>query len=465
MDKEVIKKIKKLKEEIKKLPKGYISSKHIGGNIYYYHQWSEQGKKQSRYLSDEELENLTILINYRNKIQTELKHLKTGSALTYLLMHVDTKVVELYFDEAGYLKGVGKILNKEHLPLGCLTKNNKVDVSSLYEWWNDRAIPLTRSGIKNILEKINVSSTKQLLFKCLGLSLSDCYWIKPINELISFDDVNFFENYFSEDIGEVLLNGKVKNEDINLSSPDNTSVGNLKKRWKISCGKRVLIKGGSLPFRQEPFNEVICYKIAKILNIPCVPYSINFIEDYPYSECPDFVDIYQDLIPAYQLSKVLTKNNSDSKYTHLIKCAKKLGINDFEDYLNKLIVFDFIIGNEDRHLFNFGILKDAKSLAVLGCAPLFDNGASLGFNKIAVDIEPFKGIETKPFKEDILEAINLVTSFSWIDLEALNNIKENIESMLTEFECKYLNIERIKAISDAVKQRIDYLIQISNRQK
>lgn len=49
----------------------------------------------------------------------------------------------------------------------------------------------------------------------------------------------------------------------------------------------------------------------------------------------------------------------------------------------------------------------------------------------------------KPFKEDILEAINLVTSFTWINLETLNNIKENIKDWLTEFECKYLNKERI----------------------
>ena len=39
-------------------------------------------------------------------------------------------------------------------------------------------------------------------------------------------------------------------------APDITTDGDLKKRWKIVDGKRCLIKGGSNPFRQQPFNEV-----------------------------------------------------------------------------------------------------------------------------------------------------------------------------------------------------------------
>ena len=54
---------------------------------------------------------------------------------------------------------------------------------------------------------------------------------------------------------------------MNLFSPDNTTDGNLKKKWKISAGKRVLIKGGSDPFRQEVYNEVIASLIAEKLGI------------------------------------------------------------------------------------------------------------------------------------------------------------------------------------------------------
>ena len=49
---------------------------------------------------------------------------------------------------------------------------------------------------------------------------------------------------------EVLFGERKKKDALNFSSPDSTSDGNLKKRWKILDGKRCLIKGGSNPFRQ-----------------------------------------------------------------------------------------------------------------------------------------------------------------------------------------------------------------------
>ena len=45
--------IYELTEEIASLPSGYISKKTINGKIKQYYQWSESGKKKSKYLDDE----------------------------------------------------------------------------------------------------------------------------------------------------------------------------------------------------------------------------------------------------------------------------------------------------------------------------------------------------------------------------------------------------------------------------
>ena len=45
--------IAELTEQIATLPKGYISKKTVDGHVYFYHQWSENGSKKSRYLKDE----------------------------------------------------------------------------------------------------------------------------------------------------------------------------------------------------------------------------------------------------------------------------------------------------------------------------------------------------------------------------------------------------------------------------
>ena len=43
--------------------------------------------------------------------------------------------------------------------------------------------------------------------KAYCLSLSDQYWVKRVDEDILWEDINFFDNEFSEDIGKILFDG------------------------------------------------------------------------------------------------------------------------------------------------------------------------------------------------------------------------------------------------------------------
>ena len=68
--------IKVLQEEISRLPKGYISQKNIQGKTRYYLQWSENGKKKSKYIKDGDLERIRDQIEQRKTLQEELKELQ-----------------------------------------------------------------------------------------------------------------------------------------------------------------------------------------------------------------------------------------------------------------------------------------------------------------------------------------------------------------------------------------------------
>ena len=195
--------------------------------------------------------------------------------MKYILMHKNISVALLELDEStGFIRKIDKLYDEKHLPYGVKVKNKIADRAALNDWWVDRSIPASRSGIVRALEILNLSSTRMLLLRCFGLSLSDQYWIKPDGSDLSWSKINFFENGFSEDIGDVLLGKTDKNGNFDFSSPDNTSDGCLKKRWKIVDGKRCLFKSGSNPFMQQPFNEVIASKIATRLDIPHVDYNI-----------------------------------------------------------------------------------------------------------------------------------------------------------------------------------------------
>ena len=195
MNQEKAQRIKALTDKINELPKGYISIKNIGGNVYYYHQWSEDGKKYSKYLNDDELLTLNKLLALRRSLEEELKELKNGSEsndiLYCSLMHSNQRVVDLTISLiTGQIQSVGLVYSNEHLPIGV-----NDNINSIFEWWNDRSVPLTRSGIKDALEKLNISDPRILLIKCYGLSLSDQYWIKPKDEDIAWEDINFFHKF------------------------------------------------------------------------------------------------------------------------------------------------------------------------------------------------------------------------------------------------------------------------------
>ena len=131
MEKETIARINELIKEIEKLPKGYISTKNIRGNIYYYHQWNENGKKASKYLNQEELLELDALLKQRQQLEQELKALKLGYNVSYTLMHLNQKVVDLLFDDRGFIKATGTIYALNHLPVGSLDNKGNLSFSNL----------------------------------------------------------------------------------------------------------------------------------------------------------------------------------------------------------------------------------------------------------------------------------------------------------------------------------------------
>lgn len=386
------------------------------------------------------------------------------SLVNYTLMHKELPVADMELDEttAAVLK-IGQVYHSGHLPVGVGITNGIVDRSALNTWWLDRSIPASRSGVRRALEVLNIPDTRVLLTRCFGLSLSDQYWIRPIDGNLQWREVNFFDNAFSEDIGDVLLGKNKKNEGIDFGSPDNTSDGYLKKRWKIIGGNRCLLKSGSNPFMQQPFNEVIASKLAERLGIPHVSYSLTWDGGIPYSVCEDFITKDTELVSAWRVMQTKKKGNSTSVYQHYLDCCAQLGVDNVAHAVDQMIVLDFLIANEDRHQNNFGLVRNANTLEWLGAAPIFDSGSALGYDKLANQITAYGNIECKPFKKTHSEQLKLVSSFDWLDLGNLAGFDEEIAEIL-ESAGEYMDSNRKKAIMDAFSIRLGMLAETAARQ-
>lgn len=382
--------------------------------------------------------------------------------MKYTLMHKNIKTAEVEMDDAtGYVRKIGAIYAPEHLPISVSTLKSPADRAALNAWWTDRSIPASRFGVREALSALGISSAMILPLRCLGLSLSDQYWIRPQESRLAWEDINFFDHDFSEDVGNALFDANQIRNMPNLSSPDNTSDGNLKKRWKIINGKRCLIKGGTSPFMQQPFNEVIAAGIMERLGIPHVSYTIHWDGKIPYSVCENFVTGDTELIPAWHIYQAKKRANDVSIYRHFVNACDTLGIKGAVDFLDRMIVLDYLIANEDRHMNNFGALRNAQTLEWIGFAPIYDSGSSLGCSKTPKQMYSENNVTCKPFKKYHEEQLKLVSDFTWFDFDALSDVKTLIVQTLSMAGAEeYIDPVRIRAITEGVKRRTENLFRL-----
>ena len=382
-----------------------------------------------------------------------------------ILMNKNTKVLLAEYDNVnGVFSKIYEVYNINYAPYilksyyvkGYVNNDNfRINLS---EWFKGRGIPSWRDRLDILLHRLNVSAPSELLDKAFALSLSDQYWIKPNDSNINYDNINFFDNDF--DYSEFLEASLSKNSNTivteeSLKTPNNTTDGMLKKAWIIDNNTRYLIKGGYKNELLQPFNEVLASEICKRLGFDHVEYTLDTYNDIVVSKCPCFITKDTELITCHQIRNEMKRYNSIEDYEDYINILEKNGIKDARTQIENMYILDFLIMNEDRHLNNFGIIRDVNNLKWLKVAPIFDNGQSLNIQYYDTEELHISGegrffYEVKPFDE----IIKVVKDIKRIDINKLDGIVEWYDNLLH----KYQHITKFSDI------RINRLCILLNRQ-
>ena len=386
----------------------------------------------------------------------------------FTLMNKNKKIFDFDYDEEEHFIVKFErnyLVNEKYAPFG-LIKDDNIDKSGFNKWWKNRQIPASRNGLKEVLQKSNMYDKDNfdlLDAKAYCLSLSDQYWVKRTTEDILWENINFFDNEFSEDIGKVLFSGGKTPLKLNLNTPDMTSNGNYEKRWKIINGDRYLIKAGGKMINQEPFNEVIATKLyERILNEDeYVKYSIVFDDERAVSICKNFITKETELIPAWKINEYYEFREDESKYEHYIRCLNELGVPNANLLVDKMIVCDYILANKDRHFNNFGVIRNVETLEFERVAPIFDNGCSLWFDENDMFVGEF--FLTKPFEEYEKKQLNLIKNIDWFDIEKLDGFTFEVKEIL--LSNKLLFKERIDKIIEQIELRIKIVNELKQRRE
>lgn len=278
-------------------------------------------------------------------------------------------LLELEMEEHKVIK-INRTLDELRLPM--ILQDN-LSVKAINEWITKRLIPDRRDGLLEVKHRFTGFDNYRNMF-----SLSDQYWFQH-DESETWDKLNFFTNWYEEDYGKMFFSPwEVREEMLGLPTPDTTTNGVLRKRWtQISDGTSYLIKAGSKVYHQEPISEVLASITLERLDLlPFVKYELVVDGMRLCSKCQNFVTEDTEFVPASYIYVKKPRRKDESVYQHLINMCRLHGIVGASEYINAMITADRIIGNDDRHLGNFGFLRSAETGKILRFAPLFDSGSA-----------------------------------------------------------------------------------------
>lgn len=384
------------------------------------------------------------------------------------LMNKNTQIALIEYDTIyDIITKIYNIYNIDYAPLSL--KNASKDKSKnlakeLNLWFKGRGIPSWRKDIESLLEKLHISTTEELLNKAFALSLSDQYWMKQENENIEWKNINFFENDFKYKGFLAASLSTSSDEKPNLYSPNNTTDGMLQKAWIIENGDRILVKGTYTPSQQEPINEWLACEICKRLHFDCCNYEVAIIDNKIISKCKDFITPNEEIIVAYDIFYSEKKDNSTSDYEHYINILEKHHIPNARENLENMFILDYLIMNTDRHMKNFGIIRNVHTLDWQKVTPIFDNGQSMQCNKSLNDIS-FIDDHGKFFTntdKSFSQYLKIIKNPSRLDLSALDDILEQYKQILEKYK-SYTEIspERIEKLTTGLEYKIDTLKNFS----
>ncbi len=385
--------------------------------------------------------------------------------MKYILMNKNTEVLVAEYDTL--LKGFNELIeikNIDYAPIiiknSCQAnqKDNAI-LEQLTNWFKGRGIPSFRDDLDLLLAKLNVTTAEELLDKALGLSLSDQYWIKPYDSNIEYKDINFFEHDFnSADFTNITFSDSNDySSKISLISPNNTTDGRLKKTWIIDNHKRYLVKGGYKNEVMQPFNEVLASMICERLGFYHTKYQIDVIANKIVSKCECFVNTDTELIPAHQ---ILHNNcQKENAYEDYINILENNGIAKAREKIEDMFILDYIIMNEDRHLNNFGIIRDVNTLRWLDVAPIFDNGQALNILDYN-DEEVIINGQGRFFYNvsDFDEILAHIKNSKRVDISKLDGVVEEFDDLLHQYQSiTHMTDRRINKICTLLFSRINKL--------
>jgi hypothetical protein len=250
---------------------------------------------------------------------------------------------------------------------------------------------------------------------------------------------------------------------------EKTTRGMLSKAWYNIGDGVYLVKGNSFENKHigyEPYSEVIASRLALRLGFESIEYTLADAEEFSevvvygvkhVSVCRSFINSNDvRLVPFEKYANmVIGKNISDYwGFVHRIFNDESIR------FIYDMLLFDMIIGNKDRHLNNWDVMRGKDYTRF---APLIDFGASLLSWDTDVTVRKVCDLHgdsigpdtSKPFRENHISQLMLLLKYAkkiGVVPNLIKNkgiIKREVEFVINNSEDIFMHLSKYR--SEAIK--------------
>ena len=239
---------------------------------------------------------------------------------------------------------------------------------SIDDWIDGRQIAKHRASIQKLMRELGLNTRHDFIGMARCLSLTDTFWMKRVDEDLTWDSVSLYRNPFDDVIARIAFDGTgMYGRENSPTSPEFATSGSFAKCWIREDDQISLLKRGSEGYANaglEPYSEALASSILAAAKVDHVPYEIVRYHGKLASKCPMFTTEEFGFVSAHRFF-----SGPFGVRDMLDFCAQ----HDSEERFREMVVMDAVMANVDRHSGNYGFLVNNATGEIIHMAPLFDH--------------------------------------------------------------------------------------------
>ena len=337
------------------------------------------------------------------------------------LMLINKEVMQLNNTLTQY-----RVLNEKLLPYALYyIKRSTGFIEDIRLWISNRFIYKNLASYKSIMNSLNLDQRTQyrlnIVMQYHAASVTDGYWLRYSDDE-QYKDVSLHKHKIKELVMDVALLRILSSLQLSDMHANVDLQGTFPKTW-------VRKRDGLNLYKTDTNNGINVYSelmANDILNQTDIVGCNYYPVDYKGNICTG--------------SKCFTNNEVSlvtySEYSVYCKTNRINSLSIFGHAFDKMCLFDYIIGNTDRHLDNFGVLVNNYNNRVECIAPLYDFNISMQVTKdLNNHLRTFLYKPTqKPFLQSALDALSRLNGQFNLDLD---NIPDYVEQRIKILKASY----------------------------